>query len=127
MSTQHIRHGKGAVRPYLHGDIDLPEFVAYVFGAVEIERIQMGEDAYHVECQIGDSLLVIEAGELPPDVAPWTCSLQVYVPDVDAAYARAIAKGASPLSTPEDKLYQERLGGFKDSAGNTWWISTYLA
>jgi PhnB protein len=126
MSTKHIRHGKGSVRPYLHGTLDLPEFVAYVFGAAEIERIDMGDNSYHVESQIGDSMVVIEAGPLPPEIEPWLCTTQVYVPDVDAAYARAIEKGATSLAEPEDKPYQERSAGFKDESGNTWWISTYI-
>jgi PhnB protein len=126
MSAKHIRHGMGSVRPYLYGDLDLPNFTKYVFGAVEVERIEMGENSFHVEARIGDSVLVIEAGELPPDVAPWTSALHVYVPDVDAAYARAIERGAIPVAAPENKPYQERLGGFKDRTGNTWWVSTFL-
>jgi len=109
MSTKHIRHGKGSVRPYLYGGLGLPEFVEYVFGAVEVERIEMGENSFHVESRIGDSVLVIEAGQLPPDVESWTSATHVYVPDVDAAYSRAIEKGATPLAEPEGKPYQERL------------------
>jgi PhnB protein len=126
MSTKHIRHGKGSVRLYLHGTLDLPEFVAYVFGAVEIERLDMGDNSYHVESQIGDSVVVIEAGPLPPEIESWRCTTQVYVPDIDAAYARAIEKGATSLAEPENKPYQERSAGFKDKSGNTWWISTYI-
>jgi PhnB protein len=126
MSTKHIRHGLGSVRPYLYGDLDLPDFVSYVFGSVEVERVEMGEKSVHVEARIGDSVLVIEAGQLLGDVSPWTSALHVYVPDVDATYSRAMERGATPLAAPENKPYQERLGGFKDGAGNTWWLSTYL-
>jgi PhnB protein len=36
--NRYIRHGFGAVRPYLYGGLDLPDFVQEVFGAVELER-----------------------------------------------------------------------------------------
>jgi PhnB protein len=123
----HIRQGHGAVRPYLHGPVGLPEFLRQVFGAVELERFEFGPESVHVEMQIGDSTVVVEAGELPPDVRPWVGSVYVYVPDVDAVYLRALELGATSLSAVEDKPYDERQGGFIDAGGNTWWVATYLA
>jgi PhnB protein len=124
-NKSHVRQGHGTVRPYLRGPIELPEFVRQVFGAIELERFDFGPDNFHIEMQIGDSTIVIEAGELPPHIKPWVCSVYVYVPDVDAAYARALSLGATELAPVEDKPYQERQGGFVDAAGNTWWVSTY--
>ncbi len=123
----HVRQGHGTVRPYLCGPVGLPEFVRQVFGAIELERFEFGPESFHVEMQIGDSTLVIEAGELPADVQPWLGSVYVYVPDVDAFYARALSLGARPLAAVEDKPYQERQAGFVDAAGNTWWVATYRA
>jgi PhnB protein len=80
-----------------------------------------------VEMQIGDSTVVVEAGELPPDATPWIGSVYVYVPDVDLVYSRALELGATSLSSVQDKPYKERQGGFVDPAGNTWWVATYLA
>jgi uncharacterized glyoxalase superfamily protein PhnB len=51
----------------------------------------------------------------------------VYVPDVDAAYRRAIERGAISVAEPKEQPYQERNAGVKDRYGNTWWISTYRA
>jgi PhnB protein len=121
---RYIRHGLGAVRPYLYGHLDLPEFVKQVFGAVEVERIQ-DEKGSHVEARIGDSMLVMETGEFPPDVTPTRASVYVYVEDVDKAYERALALGAKSVSAPEDKPYEERGAGVQDSFGNIWWIATY--
>jgi hypothetical protein len=36
-NASHVRQGRGSVRPYLYGRIDLPEFVRKVFDAVEVE------------------------------------------------------------------------------------------
>ncbi len=124
--TNFIRRGFGTVRPYVHGPLSLFDFVCEVFSATELERHEFGPDAFHAEVQIGDSVLVIEAGQLPPDVEPWQNAVYVYVPNVDAAYDRAIAAGAEAVSAPVDKPYEERQAGFRDVAGNTWWISTYV-
>jgi PhnB protein len=126
-NTSYVRHGRGEVRPYLYGPVDLPEFVQQVFGAIELERFTFGPESFHVEMQIGDSTIVIEAGDLPPEVKPWLSSVYVYVADVDAVHARALSLGATQLAAVENKPYQERQGGFIDAAGNTWWVSTYKA
>lgn len=123
----HIRHGRGSVRPYLHGPVGLPEFLSAVFQALELERHEFGPQSFHVEMQVGDSVVVIEAGELPDEVKPWQGSVYVYVEDVDAVLARAVERGAKLLAPVEDKPYQERQGGFLDAAGNTWWVATYKA
>ncbi|MCO5167562.1 MAG: hypothetical protein M9894_14540 [Planctomycetes bacterium] len=124
-STRHIRHGLGAVRPYLHGPAELVDLVEDALGAVELERHAFGPNSFHVELRVGDGVLVIEAGELPPGTPAWTGSVYVYVEDVDEAYRRALARGARSVAAPADKPYQERQAGFVDMAGNTWWIGAY--
>jgi PhnB protein len=125
MSLSHVRHGLGSVRPYLHGPTGLPEFLEAVFAAQELERHEFGPESFHVELRIGDAVVVVEAGALPPEVAPWTGSVYVYVEDVDATYARALERGAKSIAPPADKPYAERQAGFADAAGNTWWIGSY--
>jgi PhnB protein len=123
--VSHIRHGVGAVRPYLFGHVDLPSFVCGVFEGIELERLTSGNGA-HVEVRIGDSVVVIEAGD-PPHAAALPASVYVYVSDVDATYARALARGARSLDAPSDKPYDERTAGIVDPSGNTWWFATYRA
>src|SRR6267143_6745319 len=94
---EHVRHGIGTVRPYIYGPVGLLEFVRQTFEVVELERHEFGPQSFHVEMQIGDSVLVIEAGELPPDTSPWVGTIYVYVEDVDAVYSRALKFGAQPL------------------------------
>ncbi len=123
MSSLYIRHGVGAVRPYLYGPSALVDWVKQTFAAKEIERAE-AENGEHVELKIGDSVIVLETGDPPPSFAA-PASVYVYVDDVDAAYKRAIAAGAQSIARPEDKPYDERGAGVKDSFGNTWWIATY--
>jgi PhnB protein len=123
MEAKHIRHGVGTVRPYLYGPSALVDWLKQTFGAQVIER-SASEGGEHVELRIGDSVVVLETGDPPPSFAA-PASVYVYVEDVDAAYWRALAAGAESAATPENKPYDERGAGVKDSFGNTWWIATY--
>jgi len=125
IEKEYIRHGFGAVRPYIFGHHDLPEFVKQTFNAVELDRYPMGDNSFLVEAQIGDSILVIDAFETPPPVTPARAYIYVYVDDVDATYQRALECGAISTEKPTDKHYEERTAGVQDTFGNTWWISTY--
>jgi PhnB protein len=122
--ANYVRHGVGTVRPYLYGNLDLIEFVQQVFGAVELERSEFGPRSFHVEAAVGDSVIVLEVSD-PPQENAAPASIYVYVPDVDAAFGRALEAGAEEVAPPEDKPYDERAAGVKDSFGNTWWIATY--
>jgi len=123
-SLSHVRHGVGAVRPYVHGHLSLWDLVRQAFGAVELERHEFSPTSFHIEARIGDSVIVLETGD-PPSAEAAAGSVYVYVADVDAAYRRALAAGAISIAAPQDKPYQERQAGVRDSFGNTWWIATY--
>jgi PhnB protein len=123
-ANKHIRHGVGSVRPFLYGHLDLLEFVRRAFGAVELEHLNAGSNGFHVEAKIGDSVIVMAVCD-PPYPGATTASIYVFVKDVDAAYKAALAAGATSISAPEDKPYQERAAGVKDSFGNIWYIATY--
>ena len=48
----------------------------------------------------------------------------LYVADVDAVYRTAIAAGATSVTEPADQDYGDRVGGVKDSFGNTWYVAS---
>jgi len=125
-SATYVRHGMGTVRAYVYGGSALVEFVQEVFGAVELERYAIPRQGFHVEAAIGDSVIVMEVNDPPPAKAP-AASIHVYVPDVDAAYGRALEMGAEEVAPPEDKPHDERSAVVRDDFGNTWWIATYDA
>lgn len=128
MSNAHIRHGFGAVRPYLYGGYELPDFLKSVFGAQEIERHEVpGKRQAHVEVRVGDSVIIVEAGGAPVCGEAPSASVYVYVDDVDAAYTRALEVGATTVEPPSDKPYGERSCGVRDPSGNTWWVSQLIA
>ena len=51
-------------------------------------------------------------------------ALYLWVPDVDGAYAPALAAGATSQMPPEDKPYGHRNAGVVDANGITWWIGS---
>jgi uncharacterized glyoxalase superfamily protein PhnB len=70
---------------------------------------------------IGDSIVMIsESG--PRDSMP--ACLYVYVDDADAAYRRALERGASSVEEPQDLFYGDRRAMVKDRWGNVWQIAT---
>jgi|SRR5215469_3732284 len=121
--TGYIHHGKGVVRAFVYGRLDLLDFVKDVFQAVEIERNKLPH-GFHVQAQIGDSLIVLSAME-PPYKDATKASIYVYVRDVDATYRRALAEGATSLSEPADKPWKGRNAAVQDRFGNIWYIETY--
>jgi PhnB protein len=123
MTERHIRNGIGAVRPFIYGRLDLLDFVARVFGSVELERNEL-DKGFHVQAQIGDSVVVLSAMD-PPWAEATRASTYVYVDDVDAAYERAIAAGASSIAKPGQRPFQERTASVKDAFGNIWYLATY--
>jgi PhnB protein len=52
--------------------------------------------------------------------------LYLYVPDVDAAYQKALKAGATSVMEPADQFYGDRSGCVKDAAGNRWFFGTHI-
>jgi PhnB protein len=75
----------------------------------------------HAEMRIGDSLIML--GQSSAQWKPLSGALYVWVEDVDATYARALAAGARSESAPEDKPYGHRNAGVVDRNDITWWIA----
>lgn len=124
----HVPEGYHTITPYpvVHGVARLLDFLRDAFGAEELGRYA-GEDGriMHVAVRIGDS--VLEMGEPGGQWRPMPSSLHLYVPDVDAVYARAIEAGGESLYEPDLKPYGDREAGVRDPSGNFWYIATRQA
>jgi uncharacterized glyoxalase superfamily protein PhnB len=86
----------------------------------------------HGEVRMGSAVIWLHraAEELKlvsPRVLPAASSgLVVYVPDVDAHYARAHSRGAGVEHEPKDRPYGQREYGVTDPEGHRWWFATPL-
>lgn len=123
----HKPEGYTSVSPYLivNGATGMIDFLTRVFDAVELRRFpdESGK-VMHAEVRIDDTVLMIADGveSWPPVPA----HVHIYVPDVDAAYARAVEAGAVSVQTPIKKDDADKRGGVRDAGGVTWWIATMV-
>jgi len=118
--------GSPDVTPYLVVRTAPPliDFLKTVFDAVELDRtLREDGSVMNAVMRIGDSWVMM--GEAKGPREPFPAMLYVYVPDVDAAYARAIAAGATSVMAPSDLFYGDRNAGVRDTQGNEWWIATH--
>ncbi|HKE56103.1 MAG TPA: VOC family protein [Pyrinomonadaceae bacterium] len=117
------REGFHSVTPYLtvRKAPELVDFVKSAFGATELFRTTGSAGGLHCEVKIGESMVMIGGGE---GIQEWPTAIHLYVPDVDAAYQRALDAGATSLATPTDQEYGERSAAVQDSTGNHWYIAT---
>lgn len=126
MPARYIPSGYSTVSPYLivDGAAATIEFLERVFGGVELRRFadDDGGRIVHAEVKIDDTVVMLaDAVEAWP---PAPAHVHVYVADVDATYARALAAGATSVQEPLQKSDEDKRGGVKDTGGTTWWIAT---
>jgi PhnB protein len=119
--------GYQSVIPYLHvnGALKLIAFMKEVFDAKEIAVYPRPDGTVgHAAVRIGDSVVELADGGQNWPAMP--CALQVYVPDTDAAYHRALKAGATSLVEPANQFYGDRSASVRDSCGNNWYIATQI-
>jgi len=125
MSTtdKHIQPGYTTITPYLYAKPDLADFLKNAFGAkVTHTPTPDAEGRFHAEATIGGAHVLFGNGYFSdPSMA---AAIYIYVPDVDASYKRAVSLGARAIREPADMTWGDRVGGVKDTSGNTWWIAT---
>jgi uncharacterized glyoxalase superfamily protein PhnB len=122
-----IPEGHHSVTPYLvvEGAGKLIDFLKAAFGAQEIVRMLQPDGSIgHTEMRIGDSVIML--GEARDQRKAMPTTLLLYLEDVDAAYARALGAGATPVSEPKNQFYGDRSGGAQDMCGNFWWVATHI-
>ena len=133
MRVSHIPKGYHSITPYLivKGANDAINFYKTVFGATEIMRIGApGNKVGHAELKIGDSIVMLadefpEMGHYGPQASGSPVGIMVYVEDVDAVAAKAVAAGAMEKQAVSDKFYGDRSGTYSDPFGHSWTISTH--
>jgi len=109
------------------------DFYVRAFGAVELMRLP-GPDGrlIHAAIRIGDSTLMLmdefpQYGSLGPNALKGTpVVLHLYVEDVDAMVARAVAAGATLRMAVADMFWGDRYGQVLDPYGHLWSVATHV-
>ncbi len=102
--------------------------LSVVFDAFEIRRLTdpVSQRVRHAEVRLDDTVIML--GDCVEGVWPAVAShVHVYVPDVDAIYAKALQHGATAVQAPVQKGDEDKRGGFADAWGTTWWVATKQA
>lgn len=124
-ATGGVIEGLRSLTPYLHpdGGARMIEFLKQAFGAEEFYLAQSPEGiVHHAKIRVGDS--IIELGDPRGKYPPMPTMFFLYVNDVDAWYARAMAaEGAISIAEPADQPYGHRVGTVKDPFDNLWHIA----
>jgi PhnB protein len=137
MSTQvePIPEGRHGVTPYLTvaGGAAAIDFYKQVFDAIELFRLDApGGHIGHAELLIGGNVIYLsdEFPEMdvrgPASIGGSPVTLSLYVNDVDAVAARAVAAGATLLRPVADQFYGDRGGKLRDPFGHVWWLATHI-
>jgi PhnB protein len=123
------------VTPYLivKGAAKAIEFYHSVFGASETMRFPGPNGTIvHAEIKIGDSPVML-ADEMPgmefrsaSALGGSPVGILLYVEDVDACAAKAVAAGATVVKPVQDQFYGDRSGTFTDPFGHLWTIATHI-
>ncbi|MCB8928347.1 MAG: VOC family protein [Ardenticatenaceae bacterium] len=119
--------GYASLSPYLvvDGAQKLIDFLLATFGAKVTRRFDNEDGSLmHGEVMIDDTVVMLsDASESYPAFPVW---LHVYVPDVAATYAKALAAGGISVQEPVKKDDPDLRAGVQDPTGNTWWLATQV-
>ena len=129
MSTTTTTPRVAAITPYLtvHDAAAAIVFYTDAFGAIEEFRV-VGDDGRvgHAEVALGAAHIQLsdEYPEIdvrsPRDLGGSTFALSLTVSDCDAAFARAIAAGATAVRPPADQPHGNRMAVVRDPFGHRW-------
>jgi PhnB protein len=138
MTTSQVKpipDGMRSVTPYLTcaGASDAIAFYTKAFGATELLRLPGAEGkVMHAQIKIGDSVVMLgeecpEMNALGPKARQGTSvTIHLYVNDVDAAFAKAAAAGATVKMPVQDMFWGDRYGVLEDPFGHQWSLATHM-
>jgi uncharacterized glyoxalase superfamily protein PhnB len=138
MATQSVNpipEGMHTVTPHLvcAGAGAAIDFYKKAFGATETARMPgPGGKLMHASIRIGDSAVMLvdempEWGSLGPKALKGSpVVIHLYVADVDAFTARAVAAGAKVTMPVADMFWGDRYGQLEDPFGHRWSVATHV-
>jgi uncharacterized glyoxalase superfamily protein PhnB len=108
------------------------DFYKAAFGATELTRLPgPGGKLMHASVRIGDSILMLtdempSYGALGPKMLKGSpVTIHLYVADVDAAFAKAVAAGAKVKMALADMFWGDRYGQLEDPSGHLWSLASH--
>lgn len=124
MSVPAAPEGYATVNPMvITTDADqVARFVIEVFGGEErAEARTVDEDGLLLQGEVRVGTTTIMFAERKPDWPLTPSLLQVYVDDLEAVLARALALGARLVTKPTD-FFGTQFARVQDTSSNLWWV-----
>lgn len=129
-----MAHDGQAVIPYLlyEDGAAAVRFLTEAFGFAIGDHCETDDKGRvtHADLRLGDATIMFgepPGGTSPNAVGGATVLVCVFVDDVDAHYAHAVAAGAHVDGEPEDKPYGWRTYGVTDPQGHQWWFNQVIS
>jgi PhnB protein len=118
---------------YLNEAAKALDFYKQAFGATELTRMDApGGRVAHAEVRIGNSIVMLAdefpdmGARSPKSLGGASGSILLYVPDADAALARAVRAGAKVTRPVELQFWGDKMGALEDPFGHQWSIATHV-
>ncbi len=130
-----IPDGMHSLTPHLvcAGAADAIEFYKRAFNAVETARLPSPSGRLmHASVRIGDSTLMLvdefpDMGSFGPKALKGSpVTIHLFVEDVDATIAQAVAAGATLKMPAQDMFWGDRYGQLVDPFGHQWSVATHI-
>lgn len=127
MPVSHIPAGFRTLTPgcALRGAAKAIDLYTKTFGAKVRARFDAPDGSVaHAELDFGDSILML--GEATAESPAHAAHLMMYVPDVDAVFARATAAGFTVKQPLQVMFWGDKTGRVTDPHGNEWYLATHV-
>lgn len=118
-----IPQGYSAVTPWIisRDTRQLIDFLKSAFGAEELGRMENPDGAIvHAEMRIHGGIVMMF--DRPQETIDTPAFIRVFVDDAQAAFDRAIARGAREITRPTMLAFGDKVGRVRDPLGNIWWL-----
>jgi len=134
MAVSNPPDGYLGVTPYLivHDADAAIAWYQRAFGATLIYRMEFGGKVGHAEMALGGGHFML-ASEFPDmgfqsplSRGGTTVSMLFYVPDADAAFAHALAEGATEFQPLQTQMWGDRTAQVIDPFGHRWTLATHV-
>jgi PhnB protein len=127
MAVSHVPQGYHVVTPVLIVD-DADALIDFLKRTFDASEHQLGRRSdgkvYHADFTIAGAHIMIS--EASPQFPATPAAVNVYVPDVDATYRRALDAGATSMMSPNNRFYGDRIAAVRDRTGVVWSLATHI-
>jgi len=112
---------------------DALDFYAKAFAAEELFRMPLPDGSGHMHAEMrinGATVMLAETNDMmgcagPKQIGGTPVTLHLNVPDVDAAYQKAVDAGCEAAMPPSDMFWGDRYGRMVDPFGHNWSLATH--